>query len=233
MNHRPATVLPALFLCVACGSPEPTPVPAELQPTALSAEQAQALRQAPPPESDLPPMAAGSWSLACGAALELEPSGPLQLLEPAGLRPLGGQAVGEPALDTAHRRVAWSQAPKARPDTVVSVVACEGDRWGEPRTLVGGPGSPDRVAISPDGAWVVWVSGASGVASLWAAPFDGGDARQLSNRGVAREAASPGAPPAGFVAPPHQGPPVIEPGQAGGYRVSWQAPDGEHSVELP
>jgi len=112
-------------------------------------------------------------------------------------------------------------------------MACEGDRWGEPRTLVQGHGSPDRVAISPDGAWVAWVSGASGVAALWAAPSTGGDPVQLTSVGADRKTASPGEPPAGFVAVPHQGPPIIEHADGGGYRVQWQAPDGEHSVELP
>jgi hypothetical protein len=86
------------------------------------------------------------------------------------------------------------------------------------------------VAISPDGAWVVWVSGASGLASLWAAPFDGGEPRQLTNEGVVPAGATPGHPPAGFVAPPHQGPPTVERLDDGRYRAAWQAPDGEHSA---
>lgn len=226
-----APLLPTLLLCAACSATEPLEVE-QGNTTALRPDQAQTLRADPPPESDLPPMAAGSWSLACGAALELEPGGPLQILEPTGLRPMGGQAVGTPALDAAHTRVAWSQAPVTRPETVVSVVACEGERWGEPRTLVAGPGSPDRVAISPDGAWVVWVSGASGVAALWAAPFAGGEPLQLTNVGVDPRGASNGAPPPGFAAVPHQAAPVIAPVEGGRYTVSWQAPDGEHSVEL-
>ncbi len=227
------TALIALLLCAGCGAEQPQQ-PAAPQPTTLPAEATQALADALPPESDLPPMNAGTWSLACGAALELEAAGPLQLLERAGLRPLGGQAMGAPALDEAHRRIAWSHAPVARPETVVSVTSCDGDSgWGEPRTIVEGAGSPDRVAISPDGAWVVWVSGASGVAALWAAPFGGGDPVQLTSRGVDRSQASPGSPPTGFVAPPHQGPPTVVLGDDGTYRAVWQTPDGEHSVELP
>jgi len=236
MNTSLTVLLPSLLLCAACTIVE-QPRDEPLSAATLSEEQvnalAQALAEPPPPESDLPPMAAGAWSLACGAALELAPGGSLEIIEPQGLRPIGGQAVGEPALNDSHDRVAWAHAPGARPETVVSVVACEGGRWGEPRTLVQGPGSPDRVAISPDGAWVAWVSGASGVAALWAAPFTGGEPVQITSVGVDRKAASPGKPPAGFVAVPHQGPPVIEHADSGGYRVLWQAPDGVHRVELP
>jgi hypothetical protein len=225
------SLLPLLLLgaCTVTEQPREQPLSASEMAAALAGTQPQTL----PPETDLPPQAAGSWSLACGAALELEPGGALQILEPAGLRALGGQAVGEPALSDDHRRVAWSHAPQARPETVVSVMSCDGDRWGEPRTLVEGPGSPDRVAISPDGAWVVWVSGASGVASLWAAPFEGGDAAQLTNTGVDRASAAPGSPPPGFVPVPHRGPPVIEALPEGGHRATWQAPEGLHSVGLP
>jgi hypothetical protein len=226
-NMEARLPLLALLLC-ACSEP-----PVSAEPVAGSPAGVQALREAPPAESDLPPMKQGSWSLACGAALELEPGGPLQLLEREGLRALGGQAVGTPAISADRARLAWSQAPQARPETVVSALSCEGGRWGEPRSLVEGPGAPDRVAISPDGAWVVWVSGASGVASLWAAPFAGGEAQQLTNLGVERSLAAPGQPPPGFVAPPHMGPPVIEVLGEGRYRVQWQAPDGEHALELP
>ena len=111
MNPYRSTILSIAVLCGACGGPE-QPVPA-VQPAVLSPEQVQEPIEALPPETDLPPMAAGTWSLACGAALELVASGPLQLVEPAGLRPLGGQAVGEPAVDQARERVAWSQAPMA------------------------------------------------------------------------------------------------------------------------
>jgi hypothetical protein len=222
------SLLPSFLLLAACTTAEQPPV-SERAPAASSAAPAEVL----PAESDLPPQAAGSWSLACGAALELEPSGPLQILEPAGLRPLEGQAVGEPAISDDRARVAWSHAPQARPETVVSVIACDGERWSEPRTLVSGPGSPDRVAISPDGAWVVWVSGASGLAALWAAPFEGGDSTQLTSVGVDKAKASPGSPPPGFVPVPHRGPPVIEALPEGGYQATWQAPEGLHSVELP
>jgi hypothetical protein len=225
------TLPSALFLLLACSpDPEPTLV---VNPTPIRQQTLHALGQDPPPESDLPPLAAGSWSLACGAALDLQASGPLEILERGGLRTLGGQAVGTPAVDKARTRFAWAHAPQARPETVVSVMRCEGRAWGEPRTLVEGPGSPDRVAISPDGAWVVWVSGVSGVASLWAAPFEGGDPIQLTSADIDAAQASPGSPPPGFLAPPHKAPPSIELLETGRYRVSWLAPDGEHSLELP
>jgi hypothetical protein len=233
MSNSPS-FLPLLLVLGACGSQE-QPRPSAVQPTALAPDQAQALRASPPAESDLPPLDSGTWPLACGATLELEPAGGLRLVEPEGTRPLGGQAVGLPALSADHSRLAFAHAPKLRPETVVSVLSCDGDRWGEPRTLAEGPGSPDRVAISPDGAWVAWFSGASGVASLWAAPFDAspGDAHQYTNASIDKALGSPGTAPPGFVPPPHQGPPTLEPLEGDRYRVSWSSPDGEQGVVLP
>ena len=230
MSH-PRLLLPILLLA-ACTIAEP-PRDQPLSSSDMEVVLADAGPAALPPETDLGPQAAGAWSLACGAALELEPGGALQILEPAGLRPLGGQAVGAPAISEDRARVAWSHAPQARPETVVSVLSCDDGAWGEPRTLVEGPGSPDRVAISPDGAWVVWVTGASGFAALWAAPFVGGDATQLTSVGVDKASATPGNPPAGFIPVPHRGPPVLEALTDGGYEVTWQTPEGLHSVELP
>jgi hypothetical protein len=175
----------------------------------------------------------GRWPLACGGTLILEPGGQLMLLTHLGLRPLEGEAVGLPAIAADGRRFAWSRAPKLRPETEIAALACEEGRWGQPRSLVAGPGSPDRPAISPDGAWVIWCSGASGIASLWAAPFEGGQPRQLTNAGLDQAGAAPGQPPAGFVAPPHQAAPQVAVLDGGRYRATWTAPDGEHAVELP
>ena len=231
------------LILVACPPPPPRAPPlaarapaTALQPPAelpaLTRERALALRTAPPPESDLPPLAEGDWSLDCGAALELEPGGKLVLYERTGPRRLGGEVVGLPAIDARARRLVFSHAPQARPETEIAAVACSDGAWGEPRSLAPGPGSPDRPAISPDGEQVVWVSGASGLPSLWTVAFTGGELRQISNQGLER-ATQPGQPPAGFIAPPEQGPARVDPMGQGSYRVSWQGADGEHSVELP
>ncbi len=230
---NPTLPITLALLAAGCTTPEPAPTTPEPTAAELQApEEVRALAADPPPESDLPPTKEGTWSLACGAALELEPAGALQILERDGLRPLGGQAVGTPAISADRRRIVWAHAPVARPETVLSVLACDETRWSEPRTLIEGPGAADRVAISPDGAWVFWFSGASGLPSLWASPFEHGAPKQMTNADLAHEPGS-GAPPEGFVPPPHRGPPVVETIADGGYRITWQAPDGLHSVELP
>lgn len=85
-------------------------------------------------------------------------------------------------------------------------------------------GSPDRVAISPDGQLVAWVASVDGLPAVFVAPFDRGPATQLTNVGL--EPASEG-PPVGFVAPPHLGPPRFEAGA-----LAWESPDGPIAVEL-
>jgi hypothetical protein len=230
MSVRSLGLLPLLALD-GC-APEPSPPGAQEARGPATAEPAS-LPTALPPETDLPPTATGRWSLACGAALDLAPGGRLELFSRAGLRRLGGEVVGRPAVSADGRRIAFSHAPEVRPETEIAIVACEDGTWGEVAPLARGPGSPDRVAISPDGAWVAWFSGASGLPSLWVAPFYGGDALQVTNAGVRLEGAAPGQPPAGFVPPPHLDPPAIEALGQGRYRARWLAPDGEHASEWP
>ena len=234
MRHR--HVLLPLLLLTACPTQGPPATDHQASPKAtpnVPADQARALRDAPPPESDLPPTRDGKWSLACGAGLELEPGGTLTLYTRDGARKIGGEVVGDPAVATDAMRFAFAHAPVARPETVVATMACTDGAWGEPAALAEGEGAPDRVGISPDGAWVVWFSGASGLPSLWAAPFEGGDPTQLTNVEVDPAGASPGQPPAGFVPPPPRGTPTVETVTAGGYLVRWDSPQGEQRVELP
>lgn len=224
-----ATLLPA------CVSDAPQQAGLQAEPKAspnLPVDQARALRDAPPPESDLPPTREGKWSLACGAGLELQPGGALTLYTRAGTRKVGGEVVGEPAVADNAQRFVFAHAPVARPETVVATMSCLDGAWGEPVTLAEGEGAPDRVGISHDGTWVVWFSGASGLPSLWAAPFEGGDARQMTNVGIEASGASPGQPPAGFVPPPQRGAPSVEALEGGGYLVSWDSPDGPQRAEL-
>ncbi len=235
MRYRETILLPTLLLVACSGevSPEPGLDASSKVSPGVTPDQARALREAPPPESDLPPTRDGTWSLACGAAMQLEPGGTLTLFTRDGARRIGGEVVGDPAVAGDAMRFAFGHAPVARPETVVATMACVDGAWGEPATLVEGPGSPDRVAISSDGAMVVWFSGASGLTSLWAVPFEGGDAQQLTNLGVTRDDAPSGQPPQGFVPPPHRGAPSIEALDDGHYRVIWDSPNGEQAVELP
>ncbi len=72
---------------------------------------------------------------------------------------------------------------------------------GEPERLLDWPGSSeDRPAHGPDG--LVFVSGVTGLASLWLLDLDTGATAQLTNVGLDDEPRAPGAPPRGFVPPP-------------------------------
>jgi hypothetical protein len=227
-SEGPIVRLLSLLALAAC-APAPGPAPAEVVPVAAEADAPHAL----PAESDLPPSDAGRWSLACGATLTLATGGVLALQTQGDPETLPGVAVGLPAISTDGARVAWSRAPRQPPETEIAVMTCEGGTWGAPRTLARGPGSPDRAAITPDGAWVLWFSSVSGVPALWTAPFAGGEPKQITNRGVTREGASPGHPPTGFLPPPHRGTVSVEALDGGRYRARWEGPDGEHAAELP
>lgn len=76
---------------------------------------------------------------------------------------------------------------------------------------------PDRVALSPDGSHVAYVSGHTGWASVWVLDLDTLSARQLTNQVVTRRK---GAPPRGFTPPPTE-PPRFE-----GDHLRWTTPDG-------
>lgn len=97
------------------------------------------------------------------------------------------------------------------------------------------PGAEELEVRSPDGAWVAFVSGTTGIASVWAVPMPTADVPkptpvQLTNVGIERTKRTPGQPPAGFV-------PVPE--TANGLRwvddrtVAWTAGGQEYSVEVP
>jgi len=102
--------------------------------------------------------------------------------------------------------------------------AREGD---DVRVLVA-DGCPDRVALSHDGDRVAFVSGVTGIASVYLVPFAGGDPVQLTNVGLEDAPITVGRPPAGFVPPPHGGAPWFD-----GDVLRWVGPDGPHEVALP
>ncbi len=77
---------------------------------------------------------------------------------------------------------------------------------GLPTTVTSLPGAEELEVVSPDGAWVGFVSDTTGWASVWAAPMprDGvpGTPVQLTNVGIERLPRTPGVAPKGFVPVP-------------------------------
>lgn len=96
------------------------------------------------------------------------------------------------------------------------------------------PGAEELEVVSPDGAWVGFVAGASGLAAVWAAPMPVGDALgtpvQLTNVGLESVPRVPGQPPPGFV-------PVPDADRGLRWRddrtLVWTAAGVEHSVQVP
>ncbi|MCB9763703.1 MAG: hypothetical protein H6739_28295 [Alphaproteobacteria bacterium] len=170
------------------------------------------------PETDLPVVHHGVWSVA-DATLRQSDAG-LTLERDGGARLLAVDMVGVPAI--AGDRVAFAHRDGAAEVSALDVLSVSEP---EGRRRIVDRGSADRVGLSEDGAWVVWVWGVTGIASVWAAPFEGGDPVQLTNVGLKP---TPGQAPAGFVAPPHRGPLTVVDGE-----VRWTAPDGPHAVALP
>lgn len=170
-------------------------------------------------EVDGLPARAAEWALTRGH-LHLTPTAELVWRSSDDAVALDAELIGLPAV--AGERVVWS----ARTGKGATLYAWEPGET--PRALTA-EGTPDRPALSPDGETVVFVSGSTGLASLWAMPFQGGAPVQLTNQGLASAPRAPGQPPEGFVAPPHRGPPEV--GEDG--VVRWEAPDGSHALRLP
>ena len=204
----------------------------------LAACAPQPEREAPvelPVDAGAPPRERGTWELQ-GATLVLA-DGTLVLETPGARQTLAHDVVGPPAVSADGDRVAYARQVGQAALSSIAVIDGRGvdGSWSEPRTLVG---HADRPALSPDGGQVAFVSGSSGIASVWLVPFEGGEPVQLTNRDLRSPAVSPdaldgpvhppGQPPAGFVPPPHTGPPRFE-----GDRLVWDAPDGAHGVDLP
>jgi len=184
--------------------------------------QAPDAASAPIQDAGAPPRLAGEWTLAGGTRLLLQ-DGHLSLVDGPDVWTLADRVIGPPAVSDAGDRIAYCRQGEGVELGSIEVWELgEGARQG-PRVLAGG----DRPALSPSGEWVAFVSGRTGIASLWLVPFAGGDAVQLTNRGL-ESRWIPGQAPAGFVPPPHEGPPRFD-----GDRLVWRSPAGEHSLELP
>lgn len=179
-------------------------------------------------ERDQPPSQAGRWPIADGAHLELAGGGVLTLTTAAGGTARWSEGVvGLPSLDARGERVVYAERRPGEHSTVL-LARERAQGWEKARVLVQGGGNPDRVSLAADGARVAFVSGKSGLASLWAVPFVGGAPVQLTNGGVEKQPRAPGLPPFGFVPPPHREPPRWE-----GKVLRWTSPAGEHEVALP
>ena len=172
-------------------------------------------------ESDALPRLRAEWAVAGGALLQLR-DGTLRMVDGEGEWTLADRVIGPVALDDDGDRLAYCR----RGDGVAlsSIEVWEhrrGGAWTGPRVLAGG----DRPALSPDGETVAFVSGHTGIASVWVMPFAGGEPIQLTNRDLTR---IPGQAPEGFVPPPHRGPLRFD-----GDRLVWESPDGGQEVGLP
>jgi hypothetical protein len=180
----------------------------------------------PESERDAPLSLAGEWRLPGGERVMLR-AGRLELQGVNGRAIWSGQVVGLPAFDGAGRRVVYSELAGGERGTRLVARERGPAGWSAARELAGGPGNPDRPAVTPDGERVVFFSGKTGVPSLHVVPFAGGEPVQVTNRGLRRGRAR-GKPPAGFIEPPHEGAPWFERG-----RVVWDAPSGRKEQVLP
>lgn len=134
--------------------------------------------------------------------------------------------AGQPGTLGAPDAAAGSEARAVREENARSSAVIV-QRPGRDPVVITDEGNPDRVALSPDGEQVAWVSGASGLASVWTAPTVAGAVpRQLTNVGLEDLPREPGQPPAGWVAPPHDESLRFE-----GDRLVWDSPQGPQSVE--
>jgi hypothetical protein len=175
-------------------------------------------------EAGAPPRLHASWPLFDGAAVRLE-DGRLSLEQGPDSWPVATDVIGVPTLDAEGTRFVYCrQAVGLGLSSIEAWGRTEDGSWDGPRVL---DDHADRPAISPDGERVAFVSGRTGVASIWLVPFAGGEAMQLTNVAL-EDRRVPGQPPDGFVAPPHQGPPRFD-----GDALVWDAPDGHHRVVLP
>ncbi len=198
------------------------------------------------PETDLPPTASGRWDLAGGASLVLQSGGRLSIWQNGQERLLSSTVVGRPTLDERATTLAWAQRDGTGPGTRLLCVRQSGTGWTSPRNLLPDHlgGSPDRPSLSPDGRWLVFTWGITGLASLWLLDMDSGDHRQLTNVGLENQRHVPGSPPAGFVPVPHHSAPVFSPAPgrpessrnqahlSPSWSIAWDAPDGHHELEL-
>lgn len=116
------------------------------------------------------------------------------------------------------------------PDRDVHVVTVDGVRV----KATDMEGAEDAEAVSPDGRWVAFVGGDTGIASVWLAPVpkpgeQPGTPIQLTNVGLERQPRTPGHAPEGFVPPPDHAPLRWLDART----VAWTAGGVEYTAEVP
>lgn len=187
-----------MLLLLACFAPDASPVAADTP-------AAGAL-----PEADAAYAGVGAWSLGghtltlAGTVLSADGATLLRGVYEAPV--LGADTLWVPADVGVGDGAIW--AVRVHDGALVAAPVVQGGR-------------PDRLALGPDGT-LAFVSGASGLASVWVLPPEG-EARQLTNRGLVP---TPGRAPAGFVAPPTRAAPRFH-----GDRLRWDTRG--QAVEVP
>ena len=149
------------------------------------------------------------------------------------------EIVGLPSLDFVVNPVeavagdlAWSPGGDA-----LLVTAYEEDRVGSDlllvdladglrRRLTDTPGVDDRPVWSPDGRKILFVSGRTGIASLWVMGRDGSGMTQVTNKGIR---GGIGRAPEGFVPVPLSTKTIV---WEGGEKVTYAAGDGHWRVDF-
>lgn len=176
-------------LVVAC-----SPVPS---PDSSGPDEATLSRSASPEHTDgvlafRTPSPDGRWEV------RVADGGALALIGPDGADEVAPDALREVAFSPDGRRLVFA---RGWGDTDLWVV--DVPPQGPPERLTDHPGPEDRPLFDPDGARLAYVSGASGIASVWILDLAAPDApRQLTNVGVEQRPRAPGRPPEGFVPPP-------------------------------
>lgn len=134
--------------------------------------------------------------------------------------------LGPERLDLAGERRVISRRAPGEPWAELVVSEKVGGVWQPDRVLVSGRANPDRPALSPDGEQVAFVSGLTGLASIWVMPFAGGEEPiQVTNVDLHLVKRAPGQPPPGF-----QPPPVIDDLRFDGDDLVWTGPEGTLSA---
>ena len=118
-----------------------------------------------------------------------------------------------PVVDNSGSQLGWVEEGGAVGAAIVRIAQCDASGLGRVLTVVDDGGRPDRLAFSPDGRHIAYVSSAaSGYASVWIVGTDGA-ARQLTNLALQP---TPGRAPDGFTPPPSSAPRFV------GSRLQWQ-----------
>ncbi|MEQ1507351.1 MAG: hypothetical protein ABMB14_34300, partial [Myxococcota bacterium] len=133
--------------------------------------------------------------------------------------------IGPERFDGDGDRKVFVRRSEGSPYTELVVCDLADAGWTEDIRITG-PANPDRVAISADGETVAFVSGITGISSVWVMEVAlGSEPVQITNVGVETAKRRPGQPPAGFVPPPIDAESFVFDGDY----LAWESPVG-HQV---